>query len=49
MHYVDRINKVLDYIEENCVEDILYKTQDIIDIKNIKAVELKIIYEVQQL
>ena len=42
---IDTALKNVDYIDENCVEDILYKTQDIIDIKNIKAVELKIIYE----
>ncbi len=35
----------IDYINEDCVEEILSKTQNIIDIDNIKPVELSIIYE----
>jgi hypothetical protein len=42
---IDKALKNVDYIEENCIEDILYKTQNIIDIDNIHPVELSIIYE----
>ena len=42
---IDKSLKHIDYIDENCIEDILYKTQEIIDIENIKPVELSIIYE----
>lgn len=42
---IDKSLKNIDYIDENCIEDILYKTQTIIDIDNIKPVELSIIYE----
>jgi len=42
---IDKSLKNVDYTKENCVEDILFKTQSIIDIDNIKAVELSIIYE----
>lgn len=42
---IDKALKNIDYTKENCVGDILYKTQNIIDIENIKPVELSIIYE----
>jgi len=42
---IDKSLKNIDYTKEDCVEDILYKTQNIIDIENIKPVELSIIYE----
>ena len=42
---LDKSLKNVDYTKENCIEDILYKTQNIIDIDNIKPVELSIIYE----
>lgn len=42
---LDKSLKNVDYTKENCIEDILYKTQSIIDIDNIKPVELSIIYE----
>lgn len=42
---IDKALKKVDYTEENCLEDILYKTQKIIDIDNIHPVELSIIYE----
>lgn len=42
---IDKALKNIDYMEENCIEDILYKTQEIIDIDNIRPVELSIIYE----
>ena len=42
---IDKSLKNIDYTKENCIEDILYKTQNIIDIDNIKPVELSIIYE----
>ena len=42
--YIDKALKNIDYTKENCVIDILYKTQKIIDIEKIKPVELSIIY-----
>ena len=42
---IDKALKNIDYTKENCIGDILYKTQSIIDIDNIKPVELSIIYE----
>lgn len=42
---VDKALKHIDYTKENCLEDILYKTQNIFDIDKIKPVELSIIYE----
>ena len=42
---IDKSLKHIDYTQENCIEDILYKTQEIIDIDNIKPVELNTIYE----
>ena len=42
---IDKALKNVDYTKENCVEDILYKTQDIINIDDIKPVELSVIYE----
>lgn len=42
---IDKALKNIDYTKENCIEDILYKTQDIINIDNLKPVELSIIYE----
>ena len=42
---IDKSLKNIDYTKEDCVEDILYKTQNIIDIDSIKPVELSIIYE----
>ena len=42
---IDKALKNIDYTKENCVGEILYKTQDIIDIDYIKPVELSIIYE----
>ena len=42
---IDKALKNIDYTQENCVGDILYKTQNIFDIDNIKPVELSIIYE----
>ena len=41
---LDKALKNIDYTQEECVQDILYKTQNIIDIENIKPVELSIIY-----
>ena len=42
---LDESLKNIDYIKEDCVGEILSKTQNIIDIDNIKPVELSIIYE----
>ena len=42
---IDKSLKNIDYTKENCVGDILYKTQNIFDIEYIKPVELGIIYE----
>lgn len=42
---LDKSLKNVDYTKETCIEDILYKTQSIIDIDSIKPVELSIIYE----
>ena len=42
---IDKALKNVDYTKENCVGDILYKTQNILDIDSIKPVELSIIYE----
>lgn len=42
---IDKSLKNIDYTKENCVGDILYKTQSLINIENIKPVELSIIYE----
>ena len=42
---IDKALKNIDYTKEKCIEDILYKTQNIINIDNIKPVELSIIYE----
>lgn len=42
---LDKSLKNIDYIKEDCVGEILSKTQNIIDIDNIKPVELSIIYE----
>ena len=42
---IDKTLKNIDYTKENCVGDILYKTQNILDIDSIKPVELSIIYE----
>ena len=42
---IDKSLKNIDYTKENCIRDILNKTQNILDIDNIKPVELSIIYE----
>lgn len=42
---IDKALKNVDYTKENSIEDILYKTQNILDIDNVKPVELSIIYE----
>jgi len=42
---IDKSLKNIDYTKEKCIEDILYKTQNIINIDDIKPVELSIIYE----
>ena len=42
---IDKSLKNIDYTKENCIEDILYKTQNILNIEFIKPVELSIIYE----
>lgn len=42
---IDKSLKNTDYTKENCIEDILYKTQNIFNIEKIKPVELSIIYE----
>lgn len=42
---IDKALKNIDYTKENCVGDILYKTQNIIGVDCIKPVELSIIYE----
>ena len=42
---IDSSLKNIDYTKENCIEDILSKTEKIINIDNIKPVELSIIYE----
>ena len=42
---IDKALKNIDYTKENCIEDILYKTQSILNIEFIKPVELSIIYE----
>lgn len=42
---IDKALKNIDYTKENCIENILYKTQNIINIDNLKPVELSIIYE----
>jgi len=43
-YYLDKTLKNIDYTKEECVEEILYKTQKIINIEKIKPVELSIIY-----
>ena len=43
-YYIDKSLKDIDYMKEDCVWQILYKTQKLIDIENIKPVELSIIY-----
>lgn len=43
-YYIDKSLKNIDYTKEDCIKDILYKTQKIIDIEKIKPVELSIIY-----
>ena len=45
MLVIDKSLKNIDYTKENCIRDILNKTQNILDIDNIKPVELSIIYE----
>ena len=42
---IDSALKNIDYTKENCLEEILSKTEKIINIDNIKPVELSIIYE----
>ena len=42
---IDKALKNVDYTKENCIEDILYKTQNILNIETIKPVELSIIYD----
>ena len=44
-YQIDKALKNIDYTKENCVEDILYKTQKLLKVEQIKAVELSIIYE----
>lgn len=44
-YYLDKSLKNIDYTQEECLKDILYKTQKLIDIDNIKPVELSIIYK----
>ncbi|MBQ2872449.1 MAG: hypothetical protein IJE89_00400 [Bacilli bacterium] len=41
---IDLALKNIDYTKENCIEDILSKTEKLIKIDNIKSVELSIIY-----
>lgn len=43
-YFLDRSLKNIDYTRENCIQDILNKTQNILDIDNVKPVELSIIY-----
>lgn len=42
---IDKALKNIDYTKENCIGEILYKTQNIFDIDSIKPVELSIIYK----
>lgn len=42
---IDKALKNVDYTKETCVEEILYKTQNILNVELIKSVELSIIYE----
>lgn len=42
---IDKSLKNIDYTKEKCIEDILYKTQNILNIELIKPVELSIIYD----
>ena len=42
---IEKALKNTDYTKENCVEEILYKTQNIIEAYNLFSVELSIIYE----
>jgi len=44
-YYIDKLLKDIDYTKDDCVECVLYKTQKLLDIDNIKPVELSIIYE----
>ena len=44
-YYIDKALKNIDYTKEDCVQCILHKTEKLIDISNIKPVELSIIYE----
>lgn len=44
-YLLDRSLKNIDYMKENCVFDILNKTQNILDIDSVKPVELSIIYQ----
>ena len=43
---IDKILKNIDYSRENIVEEILIKTQDIINVYDIKPIELGIIYDI---
>jgi len=43
-YHIDKSLKNIDYTKENCLKEILYKTQTIIEIDKIKPVELSIIY-----
>ena len=42
---IEKALKNTDYTKENCVEEILYKTQNIIEAYNLFSVELSVIYE----
>ncbi len=44
-YYIDKSLKNIDYTKENCVIDILSKTEKLFDVDNIKPVELSLIYE----
>ncbi|MDO4394987.1 MAG: hypothetical protein Q4C23_03295 [Mycoplasmatota bacterium] len=44
-YYLDKSLKNIDYTKEDCLKEVLYKTQKIIDINTIKPVELSIIYK----
>ena len=44
-YYLDRVLKNIDYKKDNYLENILVKTKNLIDVENIKPVELSIIYK----
>ena len=44
-YYLDKALKNIDYLKEDCVQNILYKTENILNIENLKPYELSIIYK----